>query len=64
MGAELFDAGGQTNHRGEASSRFSKFCERAWKRRSSLLMVGMCLCYSKFRDAFATVYFGVIDVLN
>jgi len=32
MGAELFYAGGRIDGLDEANSRFSKFCERAWKR--------------------------------
>jgi hypothetical protein len=29
VGAELFHAGGRTDRRDEANSRFSQFCERA-----------------------------------
>jgi hypothetical protein len=32
VGAELFHAGGQTDRRDEVNSRFSQFCERAWKK--------------------------------
>ena len=31
VGAELFPVYGQTDRRDEANSRFSQFCERAWK---------------------------------
>jgi hypothetical protein len=32
MEAELFHADGQTDRHDEANSRFSQFCERAYKR--------------------------------
>jgi len=31
VGAELFHADGQTDKHDEANSRFSQFCESAWK---------------------------------
>jgi hypothetical protein len=31
VGGELFHAGGQTDRHVEADSRFSQFCERAYK---------------------------------
>ena len=36
--AELFHADGQTDGHNETKSRFSQFCERAWKRRPNALI--------------------------
>jgi hypothetical protein len=37
VGAELFRADGQTGRHDEANSRFSQFCERAYKKEDSEL---------------------------
>jgi hypothetical protein len=43
VGVELFHADGRTDRHDEARSRYFKFCERAWKGRSSLLVVSLML---------------------
>jgi hypothetical protein len=47
LGAELFHAEGQTDRQDEANSRFSQFCERVQKLRSTVQFDELLIDFSK-----------------
>jgi len=68
MGAELFHADGQTNGHDEADSRFSQFCESAYKLVPALIALsrtGRLSLTVNITDteSFLFIYLGLTTVL-